>query len=123
VGGVLAELVAFDRCDAWRGRIDLAHAAARAELEPGALACVPDVLADLQQHKAALFALADLLVDRRKLSRRECIDVVLRAGVRVPPARFAPTLPVSEGLRLQRVTEEIAERRARVERLKKAARP
>jgi hypothetical protein len=123
LGGVLAEHIVFGSCDVSSAAQDLARALERLEPDPGGLMLVPSARMTIASHEPALRALADALVARRRLSYRECLDVVRRAGMHPREAIFSPVSPLEEHTRLLRVDAEIAERRARIERLRKWARP
>jgi hypothetical protein len=123
LGGVLAEHVVFGDCDVSSAAQDLARALARLEDDEGTLMIVPHVRTTIASHEAALRALADALVARRRLSYRECVDVVRGAGMQPREPIYSPVAYMPEHRRIQRVDAEIAERRARIERLKKGTGP
>ncbi len=122
LGGVLGEHVLFGNCDVSSAAQDLARALARLEDDPGGIMIVPSVRMTLAANDLALRALADALVARRRLSWRECREVVERNGMRVREPFYSPVSPIAEHRRLERVDAAIAERRIRIERLR-GARP
>ena len=123
LGGALAEHVVYGDADVFCAATDLERAAARLEDDESAIMIVPYVRTTIASHGAALRALADALVARRRLAYREVREVVRGAGMQPREPTRSPVAPADEQRRLQRVDAEIAERRARVERLKKVARP
>ncbi len=122
VAGVLAEHIVYGSCDVSGAAEDLARALARIEDDLSVLAIMPSARMTLVAHQPALVALADALVARRRLSWRECVDVVARAGFFAPEPFFSPIAPPEEIRRLRAVDAQIAGRRARIERLKEGAR-
>ena len=122
LGGVLAEHVVYGNGDVFCAAQDLERAAAMLEGNEGTIMIVPSVRMTIAANEASLRALADALVARRRLAYREVRDVVERAGMRAPEPFYSPVQPADEHRRLQRVDAELAERRARIERLKKGAR-
>jgi hypothetical protein len=125
IGGAVAEQVALGSVDVYRARTDMHRAVARARASGTRVEmATAHVLQMLTARKAALLELADALLSARRLTRVEALRIVWGDGdVIVPQPNFSPRSPVDELERVRSVDAEIAAKIARIERLKKGARP